>query len=56
MAVAVVVVKWFMVLTFYTDDPSSNPAEAYRCFCKFAFEKNENKQKEAGLVHLAKST
>ena len=30
------------------DDPSSNPADAYSFFCKFVFEKNENKQKETG--------
>ena len=30
------------VLAFYSNDPSSNPAEAY----SFVFEKDENKQKE----------
>ena len=30
---------------FYSDDPSSNLAEAYSFFCKIVFEKNENKQK-----------
>ena len=35
------------VLAFYSDDASSNLAEAYSFFCKFVFEKNKNKQKEA---------
>ena len=33
------------VLAFYSDDLSSNHAEAYSCFCNIVFEKNENKQK-----------
>ena len=33
------------MLSFYSDDPSSNPTEAFF----FVFEKNENKQKEAGV-------
>ena len=35
------------VLSFYSDDPSSNPthAEAFSYFCNIVFEKNENKQK-----------
>ena len=41
-----------IVLAFYSDDPSSNPAEAYSFFCKIVFEKNENKQKEAGVGPL----
>ena len=32
---------------FYSDEPSSNPADAYSFYAKFVFEKNENKQKEA---------
>ena len=37
------------VLTFYSDDPSSNPAETY----SFVFEKNENKHKKRpGLAHF----
>ena len=40
------------VLAFYSDDPSSNPAEAYRIFCNIVFEKNENKQKEARVGPL----
>ena len=36
-------------LTFYSDDPSSNPADAKSFSVKFVFEKNENKQKETGL-------
>ena len=36
------------VLAFHSDDPSSNPTEVYSFeFCEL-FEKNENKQKEAG--------
>ena len=35
------------LLAFYSDDPSSNPADAYGYSEKFVFEKNENKQKEA---------
>ena len=38
------------VLALYFDDPRSNPADTYSFFSvKFAFEKNENKQKEAGI-------
>ena len=35
-----------IVLTFHSDDPSSNPADSFSV--KFVFEKRENKQKEAG--------
>ena len=37
------------VLAFYSDDPSSIPAEVYNFFCKIVVENNENKQKEAGV-------
>ena len=38
------------VFSFYSDDQSLNPAEAYSLFSvKFVFEKNENKQGEAGV-------
>ena len=37
------------VLAFYSDDPISNPAEAYSFSVKFVLQKNENKQKEAGV-------
>ena len=37
------------VLAFYSNDPSSNPAEAYSFSVTFVFEKNENKQKEVGV-------
>ena len=37
------------VLTFYSDDTSSDPAEVYIFSVKFVFEKNKNKQKEAGV-------
>ena len=33
------------VLGLYSDDSSSNPAEAYSFFCNIVFENNENKQK-----------
>ena len=36
-------------LTFYSDDPSSNPADAKSFSVKSVFEKNENKQKETGV-------
>ena len=35
------------MLAFYSNDPSSNPAEAYSFFAvKFVFKNNENKLKE----------
>ena len=37
------------MLAFYSNDLSSNPADAYSFSVKFVFEKNENKQKEAGV-------
>ena len=37
------------MLAFFSDDPSSNLAIANIFSVKFVFEKNENKQKEAGL-------
>ena len=33
------------LLTFYSDDPSSNPIDNYSYSVKFVFEKNKNKQK-----------
>ena len=42
------------VLAFYSDDPSSIPAEVYNFFCKIVVEKNENKQKEAGVGPIFK--
>ena len=33
------------VLAFYSDDPSSNPAEVYNFSVKIVIEKNKNKQK-----------
>ena len=44
------------VLAFYSDDPSSIPAEVYNFFCKIVVEKNENKQKEAGVGPILKKT
>ena len=38
------------VHALYFDNPRSNPADTYSFFpVKFAFEKNENKQKEVGI-------
>ena len=37
------------MLAFYSNDPSSIPAEVYNFFCKIVVEKNKNKQKEAGV-------
>ena len=39
---------------FLSDNPSSNPAAAYSFYVKFVFEKNKNKQEEAGLAHFFK--
>ena len=39
------------VRTFCSDYPSSNPTESYNFSVKFVHEKNENKQKEAGLAN-----
>ena len=36
-------------VALYSDDPSSNPAEAYIYSVRCVFEMNENKQKEAGI-------
>ena len=33
------------VVAFFSDDPSSNPPEAFSFFCNIVFEKNEHKQK-----------
>ena len=38
------------MITFYSNDPSSNLAEA-KSFSVSIFEKNENRQKEAGVGH-----
>ena len=42
----------FRVLAFYSDDPSSNPADAYSFSVKVVFETNKNKQNEAGVGPL----
>ena len=44
------------VLAFFCDNPSLNPAVAYSFFVKFVFEKNENKQKDAGVGPFKKDT
>ena len=43
------------VLTFNSDNASSNPTEAYSFFRKCVFEKNENKQKEAMVTQIVKN-
>ena len=43
------------VLAFLSDNPSSNPAEAYSFSLKFVLGKNENKQKEPGFAHFEKN-
>ena len=44
------------VLAFYADDPNSESRLSLQFFSvKFVFKKNENKQKEADLVHLKKT-
>ena len=48
---AVVVVS---MLAFYSDNLSSNPAEAFSFTVQFVFEKNENKQKDVGVGPLKK--
>ena len=35
-----------------SNDPTSNPTEAFCFFCNIKFEKNENKQKEVGLAQF----
>ena len=40
------------MLVIYSDDQSSNLAEAYSFFCQIVFEKSENKQKEAEIGPL----
>ena len=46
----VVVFKWSACwCTFYSDDPSSNPAEVYNFFCKVVIENNKYRQNEAGV-------
>ena len=40
------------MLNFNFDDLSSIPAEVFNFSVKLVVEKNENKQKEAGIAHL----
>ena len=43
------------VLAFYSNNPSSNPAEAYSFSVKFLFEKEQKQNKKRpGLVHFFK--
>ena len=50
---AVVVVE--RVLNFFCSYQGLSPDKVFSIFCQIVFEKNENKQKEAGFVDL-KST
>ena len=40
------------VLAFYSDDPSSNPADAYSFSVKFVYEKNENKRLKTSIAKI----
>ena len=40
------------VLAYYSDNPSSNPTEAYSFFYKIVFEKNEINKKRPTLDHI----
>ena len=42
------------VLALWSDDPSSNPTDTYSFSIKILFEKNEEKQIEAGVGLLKK--
>ena len=42
------------MLAFYSDSPSSNPAEVNSFSVEFVLANNENKQKEAGVGPLKK--
>ena len=43
------------ILAFYYEDQCSNPVEAYVFSWKIVFEKNENKQRLAGVGPLFKN-
>ena len=43
------------MLAFYSDDPSLNLAVVYSFSVKIVFEKNKNKQKEAGVGPFKKN-
>ena len=40
------------VLAFYSDDPSSNPAEVYNFSVKLLLKRTKINKKEAGLAHF----
>ena len=42
------------VHAFYSDNPSSNPADVYSFSVQYVFEKNENYQNQNGLAHFSK--
>ena len=42
------------VLTFYSNDPSSNPAEVYNVSVKLLLKRTKINKKEAGLAHFFK--
>ena len=43
------------MLSFYSNDPSSNPAAVYNFSTEIVVEKSENKQKEAGIGPFKKT-
>ena len=42
------------VLAFYSDDPSSIPAEVYNFFCKILLKRTKINKKRPGLAHFLK--
>ena len=42
------------VLAFYSDDPSSNPAEVYNFSVKLLLKRTKINKKRPGLVHFKK--
>ena len=42
------------VLAFYSNDPSSNPAEVYNVSVKLLLKRTKINKKEAGLAHFFK--
>ena len=42
------------VLAFYSDDPSSNPAEVYNFSVKLLLKRTKINKKRPGLAHLKK--
>ena len=46
----------FSVLAFYSDDPSSNPAEVYNFSVKLILKRTKINKKEAGVGPLKKTS